>query len=103
MSQDQLNALVEKILEHLGEGGGGKDSSPQQNKKISLTPSQILVLAGILGGVFKVHSLLLFQDQSFELRLSGSLKRKTKIDKFLDSIGSMSFDEVVRAFIGHFS
>ncbi|MEW6447784.1 MAG: hypothetical protein AB1426_06820 [Bacillota bacterium] len=101
MSPDQLNALAARILEQLGqEGGGGKDDGPGQ--RIVLTPSQVLLLAAILGGVVDVEAVQVFSDQRVRIWLTGTLRRRTMIDKFLDSIGGMRFDEVIRAFLGHF-
>ncbi|MEW6174012.1 MAG: hypothetical protein AB1510_13300 [Bacillota bacterium] len=102
MSPDQLNALIEKVMEQLGPGGGGNKDSPKTSKKLILTPTQILVIAAILGGVLKVHSILLDDTQSVQILLTGSLKRKTAFDKMLDQIGPMSFDQVVKAFLDHY-
>ncbi|MEW6183298.1 MAG: hypothetical protein AB1500_09020 [Bacillota bacterium] len=102
MSPDQLNALIEKVMEQLGPGGGGNKDSPKTNKNLVLTPTHILVIAAILGGVLKVHSILLDDTQSVQILLTGSLKRKTALDKMLDQIGPMSFDQVARALLDHY-
>lgn len=78
------------------------ENNNDQSCKPSLNTSQILVLLGILGGVFEVTSVLVDSDQEVQVVLSGSLKRKTDLDKTLDDIGSHTFDEVMEAIIGRF-
>ncbi len=115
LSQNQLDTLVEKIMNSLGatgsstgmrggncEGSGG-DGQSNNTCQISLTPSEILVMAGILGGVLRVNSILIDSDQEVQILLTGSLKRKTEMDKMLDAVGSKTFDEIMKAIINHFA
>lgn len=67
--------------------------------KICLTPSNAIVVAGILGGVLDVNSILVDREQTVQIILIGSLKRKTELEKMMDKIGSMPFDDVVKAFL----
>ncbi|NLD48519.1 MAG: hypothetical protein GX660_15245, partial [Clostridiaceae bacterium] len=71
-------------------------------KNVVLTPSQALVVAGILGGVLEVNSVLVDKDQIVQIVLQGSLKQKTELEQMLDNIGSKPFDEVVKAMLGRF-
>ena len=50
----------------------------------------------------EVNSILIDREQQVEIRLVGSLRRKTEIDRMLEGIGSCTFDEVMRALIRHF-
>lgn len=82
-----------------------KENSPGcsgHNQKIALTPAKILVLLGILGGVLDVNSLLVDKDQVVQVLLEGSLKRKTKMDRLLDNLGPMTFDEIMQAVMDRF-
>lgn len=129
MPPDYLNKLVEKIFEQLGGGKGGIPGEPPQmanlfierflsqlvrednendsgdfgkDKKVTLTPAKILVLLGILGGVFEVHYLLVNKEQTVQVLLEGTLKRKTEMDKILDSLGHKTFDEIMQAMADRF-
>jgi hypothetical protein len=42
---------------------------------------------------------LVDRDQIVQIVLEGSLKKKTELEKMLDEIGSMPFDEVVKAML----
>ncbi len=83
--------------------GGGSD---KKNGPFNLTPSQTLVIAGILGGVLSVDSVLVGRGQRVEILLVGSLKSgdgdgndSSELENMLDQIGNKSFDEVVKAMI----
>ena len=64
-----------------------------------MTPSQALVIAGVLVGVLQVESVLVSRDQVVDILLRGSLKQKTPLEKMLDQIGGMPFDEVMKALL----
>ncbi|WP_051273729.1 hypothetical protein [Desulfotruncus alcoholivorax] len=100
-TSDTTNALLEKVLESL-EQCNINENSNGQDSPIGLTPSKILILIGILGGVLSVNSVLIDKRQVIEIVLVGSLKRKTEMDKCLDRIGSKSFEEVMKGIVGHF-
>ena len=65
-----------------------------------ITPSQALVITGILGGALEVDSILVNKEQEVQILLIGSLKQKTPLEKVMDQIGSMPFDEVMKAMLG---
>lgn len=116
---DELNKILRDALDRidanapgcvLNQNGNGNSSSNSNSggngshavcdgNKSPLTPSQALVIGGILGGVLSVESVLVDKSQTVEIVLSGSLKQKTKLEKMLDQIGSMPFDEVVKAML----
>lgn len=64
---------------------------------LNLTPAKILVIIGILADVLEVSSVLVEKNQAVQIVLSGSLRRKTTLDKMLDEMGKLSFDEVLEA------
>lgn len=43
--------------------------------------------------------MLVDRNQNIEIVLLGTLKRKIQMNKLTDQIGSMPFDDVVKAFI----
>lgn len=65
-----------------------------------INPSQLLVISALLAGVIEVTSVLVDRNQTVEIVLTGSLRKKTDLEKLLDQIGSKSFDEVVKALFG---
>ena len=79
--------------------GDNNNEKKKNNNKLSLTPSQILVISGLLGGVLHVDSVLVDRDQHIQIILEGSLKRKTELEKMMDQIGKMPFDEVLKAML----
>lgn len=58
------------------------------------------MIAALLGGALEVRYVLVDRDQVINVLLDGTLKRKTKLDKMLDEIGAMPFDDVLRAVLG---
>ncbi|MDP4092070.1 MAG: hypothetical protein Q8920_01765 [Bacillota bacterium] len=116
-SIDNISSLFREVVAQLGshgsnqsgKGNNNSDASTQSNTitgtgPISagpgiITPAQALVIAGLLGGVFEVTSVLIDKNQVVEILLSGSLKKKTTLDKMLDQIGNMRFDDVLRAIV----
>lgn len=108
-SEHHLNSLITQALSQLGLGGdtdgeknGGSDNKGDSSFNLSLTPSQILVIAGILAGVLQVNSVLVDKEQAIEILLVGSLRRKTELDKMMDKVGDKSFDEVMAALLRRF-
>lgn len=66
---------------------------------MAISPEQALVIASLLGNALRVESVLVDRNQAVEIVLTGTLKRKTQMDKLMDQIGSMPFDDVVKAFL----
>jgi len=107
-SPEQMNSLLKEVMRRMS-GQGGEDNTEQSctsnnakncdGKQVTLTPAKLLVITGLLGGVFEVNSVLVDKDQLVEIVLAGSLKQKTQLEKMLDQIGGMPFDEVVKAFL----
>lgn len=95
---------IYKLINDITAGLAGKNpdtsgSSAENNGGLGLSPSEILVIGGIIADVLQVESVLVNKDQEIEIVLAGSLKRKTELDKMLDQLGSMSFDEILKALI----
>lgn len=108
-SPDNFNHIISSIMTRLGvngtENGVPVNSACDKDSgsKPGITPSQALVIVGILGGVLTVDSVLVDRAQEIQIILVGSLKEKTKLEKMLEQIGSMSFDEVMKALISRLS
>lgn len=47
-------------------------------------------------------SILVDKNQLVQFVLSGSLKKKTPLEQMIDQIGSMPFDEVMKAVLDRF-
>ncbi|ABR47245.1 hypothetical protein Amet_1028 [Alkaliphilus metalliredigens QYMF] len=110
-SPDQLNELIKEVM--INQQMGSNDN-PNQNKhkykheeqqnksQFNITPSQALVVLGLLTGALQVVSVLVDREQSVQLVLSGSLKKKeqSELEKVMGQIGHLPFDEVVKAMMG---
>jgi len=107
---EQITLIMNKALAQLGINEDAdnkcnknttiKSCGKKNEKKINLTPSQIIVIAAIIGGVLQVDLVSIDKDQDVQVVLVGSLKEKTQLEKIMDQVGSMPFDEVVKAIIG---
>ena len=101
--ESSLNAGKKNNGNNAGEKDGQNNQSNKANQngcgKISINPSQALVIAGILAGVLDVDSVLVDKEQTVQILLSGSLKQKTQLEKMMDQIGTMPFDDVIKALI----
>lgn len=103
-SSDNLRTLVQEVLSRFnghtpGSECGKTNVGGDGGKGFALSPEQVLVIAGILGNVLFVDSVLVDKRQNIEIVLTGTLKQKTQMDKLMDQIGSMPFDNVVKAFM----
>jgi len=110
-SPGELDILIERIKPHLTQWESSSfvqaptcsscGDHPKRSKRAPvLTPQKVLVILGVLGGVLEVDSILFDRNQVAQILLQGSLKRETILDKILDEIGSMPFDDVLRAVLG---
>ncbi|KXG76408.1 hypothetical protein [Thermotalea metallivorans] len=105
-SPEQLDALMKEAMAELGKQDSKGHNKIQrrtcgQNGKFNLTPAQALVIVGLLSGALNVFSVLVDADQLVSIVLRGSLKKeeKSELDKIMAQIGTMPFDEVVKAML----
>lgn len=97
-----MNSLLKEAVKRLGIGsqdGDKDDNKDSKNKKNAINPSSALVIIGLLSGALQVDSVLVDRDQNVQFVLTGSLKQKTQLEKIMDQIGAMPFDEVMKAFL----
>lgn len=93
------------IREIMGKNGSENKNIKHKNnpnkecKRLELTPSQLLVISGILANVLEVESILLDKDQTVQILLTGTLKRETQLEKIMDQIGCMPFDKVLKTMV----
>lgn len=105
---DNINNLLKDIIARLNTDdpnnapGKGGNKNAASSHKPCLSPSQVLVIAGILGGVLSVDSVLVDRDQNVEIVLVGTLRQKTELDLILGQVGSMPVDEVLNALVRRF-
>lgn len=108
---EQLNSLMKEVMESLEQQEENNKTNnktnkgnrrPNQNNRVTLNPSQALVIAGLLTGTLQVISVLVDRDQTVQLVLSGSLRidEQTELDRIMRQIGNMPFDEVMKAMLG---
>ncbi|NPV90312.1 MAG: hypothetical protein HPY50_06035 [Firmicutes bacterium] len=107
LTSDQFSSLIYELLGQFGQGESADGNSSCKKggdaKKNNLSPSQLLVIAALLSGVLEVAEVLISREQTVQIRLDGSLKRKTELDRTMEKIGGYSFDEVVQALMGRFT
>lgn len=105
-SSDQVNNAIKELLTRLNPSVPSNEQNKSgkcENKAgdtSGIHPSQALIIGALLAGVLEVASVLVDRDQTIEIVLTGSLKKKTDLEKLLDQIGSRPFDEVVKAMLG---
>jgi hypothetical protein len=99
---DNINNILKELLSRYSPNvPGSSNICPPKpaGGKLGITPSQAIVIGGILGGVLNIESVLVDKNQTVEIVLSGSLKKKTVLEKMLDQVGSMPFDEVIKTML----
>jgi len=103
-SSEQLNTLIEEAMTRLGmrDDGNDKARKNKEKSKITITPSEALVIVGILAGALEVESILIDRHQQVDIILTGSLKKKTQLEKIMDQVGTMPFDEVMKSILGRY-
>lgn len=109
-SSNHMKMLMKKVMDQLDidikEENNGNNKNTQDNSKNSclpnLAPVQIVVILALLGGILEVDSVFVDKDQVIEIVLGGSLKRKTELEKQMDQVGTLPFDDVMRALLGRY-
>ncbi|MCT4619921.1 MAG: hypothetical protein N4A62_11105 [Marinisporobacter sp.] len=108
-SKDPMDLLLKTVMEQLGV----KEDYEKINKtcknrncnNLNLTPGQILVILALLAGVLEVESVTIDKDQGVDIVLTGSLKRpkaKTQLEKIMDQVGCLPFDQVMKNILGRY-
>lgn len=75
------------------------DTSNNVAKCFDLTTSELLVITGLIIDVLNVESVLVSRDQVVQIVLSGNLKRKTELERVMEQVGKLPFDQVIKAII----
>ena len=70
---EHLNAFVKDIIELINKNESGNSNASKVSGPLGLSPSQGLVIAGIVIGLFEVSSILINKDRVVQIVLSGSL------------------------------
>jgi hypothetical protein len=84
-----------------GNGNGGKINGglvsglPLGLGKLS--PQQLAVITALLSNALIVSSVLVNKDQTIEIVLSGSLRRKNKTDKLVEELSGITVGELLDA------
>lgn len=102
---ENINNVLKDILTRFNTSAPfdtGKKNNEPKSSAIGINPSQALVIGALLAGVLEVTSVLVDRDQTVQIVLTGTLKKKSELENLLDQIGSKSFDEVIKALLGRF-
>lgn len=110
-SSEYINLLLKNIVKDMdltgnsqkdklhGNNDGNEDPQKKKENSINITTSQALVILGLLAGVLEPISILIDRNQTVQIILSGSLKEETQLEKIMDQVRKMPFDEVMRALL----
>ncbi|SES95074.1 hypothetical protein SAMN05660297_00978 [Natronincola peptidivorans] len=104
-SSDQLDSLAKAVMNKLEiDKKAVRHNCEGENEKITLTPSQTLVILALLAGTLEVSSVVIDRNQNVDIVLAGTLKKEeeSEMDKVLSQIGHVPFDEVMKALLKKF-
>lgn len=123
-TSNAMDSLLQQLISRLGQGKdqagqasystkqtnqeakkfqGCGTSNGTKNRGVPLPPQKLLVILGLLSGALEVTAVQVDKDQTVEFLLAGTLKRPTRLDKILDEIGRMPFDDVLKAVLDRLS
>lgn len=81
--------------------GKGNVKNKKQTKQAvqlnSLSPQKLAVIAALLTDALEVNSILIDKDQTVQIVLEGSLRRKTRMDELIQELSGMKFGEVIQS------
>ncbi len=106
-TEKQMEMLLKKAMSQIGleDRNCYDDKKKSKNKKdckLDLSSSQILIIIALLANVLEVDSFLVDRNQQIQIVLTGSLKQKTQLDKIMDQLGELPFDEVMQSILGRY-
>lgn len=64
-------------------------------RNYNLSAQQIAVITALLFNTLEVESVLVDKDQTVQVLLQGSLRRKTRMDKLLDEVSEMPVGDLL--------
>jgi hypothetical protein len=70
-----------------------------KNRCLSVNPSNLIVIASLLTGALTVDSLLVDKQQTVQVVLTGTLRRKTQLDKMVEQIVKLPAEQVIEAIL----
>ena len=78
--------------------GAGKPAAGAA-KPPKLSPQQLAVVIGLLTNALSVESVLLDKDQTIQIVLEGSIRKKTKADRVAAALDDVSVGELFAALL----
>jgi hypothetical protein len=72
-------------------------NNPKKKTAPKLTPQQLAVIAGLLTNALEVQSIMLDRDQTIEIVLVGSIRKKTKADQIAEDLADISVADLINA------
>lgn len=82
-----------------GVGGGSKKNGKKKASQSKLTPQQIAVVVGLLANVLEVNSVLIDKNQTIQIVLEGSIRKKTKADRIAEQLNEVSVGDLIEAIL----
>ena len=79
--------------------GAGANGSGAAKNNLKLTPQQLAVVVGLLTNALSVESVLVDKDQTIQIVLEGSIRKKTKADRVAAALDDVTVGELVEAFL----
>ncbi len=98
-SKSQKDQSGDRRKAHTKMNNTGSTDSSYNTEGISILPSELLVIAGIICDVLQVNSVLVNRNQEVQIILTGTLKTSTQLDKVMKQLGHMPFDQVMKCII----
>ncbi len=98
-SKSQKDQSGDRRKAHRKMNNTGSTDSSYNAEGISILPSELLVIAGIICDVLQVNSVLVNRNQEVQIVLTGTLKTSTQLDKVMRQLGHMPFDQVMKCII----
>ena len=96
-NNDKLNDIIDKILE-CNDDNDSKEVLEMCKKKIKsmkLGTSEVLIIVALITGTLKFAGIEIDRRQNVFVILSGSLRKRTKLDKMMDEVGQQPFEQVL--------
>jgi hypothetical protein len=77
-----------------GGNGNGSNKKNSGNGKIGkLSAKQVAVIAALLTNALEVKSILIDTDQTVQIVLEGSFRKKTRMDEILNELSDMTMGD----------
>ncbi len=80
-----------------------QDQKNNEPSKKKLSANELAVIVALLTKSLHVESILFNKDQRVDVLLSGSLRRKSDIDKLIDQVQDVPDTDLIKSFLNHYN